>query len=176
MAKRISPIRFAHAVFRTRRFEAMVSWWKNLLYAEPVFENDHFSFISYDEEHHRIAIVRVPGLEGRKSNAEGLDHVAYTYSSLADLIATYERLRDDGTEPYWCINHGPTTSMYYRDPDGNQVELQVDNFATAQELKAWFATDAFARNPIGVEFKPEELARKFRGGVPVEELLEPGRG
>ena len=28
-------------------------------------------------------------------------------------------------------------SMYYRDPDGNRVELQIDNFATAEEGQAW---------------------------------------
>jgi len=31
------------------------------------------------------------------------------------------------------VNHRPTTSMYYRDPDGNRVELQIDNFPTAKE-------------------------------------------
>ncbi|NRA04080.1 MAG: VOC family protein [Myxococcales bacterium] len=174
MSEQIKPIKFAHAVFRSRRFEETVAWWKNLLHAEPAFENDFIAFITYDDEHHRIAIVRMPGLEERSSSAEGLDHIAYTYATLGDLLATYERLKADGVEPYWCINHGPTTSMYYRDPDGNQVELQIDNFATDEQLKAWFATDAFAKNPIGVEFKPEELLRKFREGVPVEELVQQG--
>jgi hypothetical protein len=38
--------------------------------------------------------------------------------------------------PFYSINHGPTTSLYYTDPDGNRVELLVDNFATAGEGQA----------------------------------------
>lgn len=174
MTEQIRPIKFAHAVFRTRRFDEVLGWWKNLLHAEPVFENDFIAFLTYDEEHHRIAIAALPDLEERSPRATGLDHLAYTYATLGDLLETYVRLKADGIEPYWCINHGPTTSMYYRDPDGNQAELQIDNFATAEELNAWFATDAFSKNPIGVEFKPDELLRKFREGVPVAELVLQG--
>jgi hypothetical protein len=61
--------------------------------------------------------------------------------------------------------------MYYRDPDGNRVELQVDNFATAAEGEAWMKSAAFADNPIGVEFEPDDLHARFRAGVPVAELL-----
>jgi hypothetical protein len=49
--------------------------------------------------------------------------------------------------------------MYFADPDGNGVELQVDNFPSVAALQAWFATDAFAKNPIGVELRPGEAAR-----------------
>ena len=47
------------------------------------------------------------------------------------------RLKDTGITPYWCINHGFTLSMYYRDPDQNQVELQVDLFDSAASVAAW---------------------------------------
>jgi hypothetical protein len=61
--------------------------------------------------------------------------------------------------------------MYYVDPDGNRVELQIDNFATAAEGQAWMLSPAFDRNPIGVEFDPDDLARRFHAGVPVAELV-----
>jgi hypothetical protein len=61
--------------------------------------------------------------------------------------------------------------MYYRDPDGNRVELQIDNFATAAEGEAWMRSAAFADNPIGVELDPDDLAARFRAGVPVAELV-----
>jgi hypothetical protein len=72
---------------------------------------------------------------------------------------------------FYSINHGPTTSLYYSDPDGNRVELLVDNFATAEEGQAWMHSPAFERNPIGVAFDPDELVRRFRSGVPVAELV-----
>ncbi len=101
----------------------------------------------------------------------GLHHTAFTYGSVGDLLHTYRRLKGRGIEPYWTINHGPTTSMYYRDPDGNRIELQIDNFATAEEGQAWMHSPAFDRNPIGVEYDPDELVRKFRSGVPVADLV-----
>ena len=51
------------------------------------------------------------------------------------------------------------------------VELQIDNFATAQEGQDWLRTPAFAENPIGVEYDPDQLVSRFRAGVPVAELV-----
>jgi catechol-2,3-dioxygenase len=174
MEAKIRPSKFAHVVFRTNRYDEMVKWWCTVLEAEPVFANQMLTFLTYDDEHHRVAIARFPQLVDRPSDAAGLEHVAYTYASLGELLATYERLKSAGILPYWTINHGPTTSLYYRDPDGNQVELQVDNFATEEDLKAFFASGSFQQNPIGVGFDPDRLLARFRSGVPVEELVKQG--
>ena len=170
----VSPSKFAHAVLRTKRFEELLAWWRTLLQATTVFENDFIAFLTYDDEHHRLAIARMPGLEEAPERSVGVDHIAYTYASLGDLLHTYERLEKEDIEPYWCINHGPTTSMYFRDPDGNQVELQYDNFSTEEELKRFFSGGAFAKNPIGVEYDPAKLLGKYQAGVPLEELVRQG--
>jgi catechol-2,3-dioxygenase len=171
---RVVPIRFAHAVFLTRRYAEMVEWWKELLQAEIAFANPRLTFMTYDDEHHRIAIANVPNLSERPAGAEGLDHVAYTFGSLGELLYTYRRLGARGIQPVWCVNHGPTTSMYYRDPDGNKAELQVDNFPDVASLNAWFRSGAFAQNPIGVDFDPEKLLAKWLDGVPESELVRQG--
>jgi hypothetical protein len=62
------------------------------------------------------------------------------------------------------VNHGPTTSLYLRDPDGNELETQVDNFDTPQEATESFASKEFEDNPIGVDFDPEELIERLRSG------------
>ncbi|MBW2282304.1 MAG: VOC family protein [Deltaproteobacteria bacterium] len=170
----VSPSKFAHVVLRTKRFPELLAWWRTLLQPATVFENDFIAFLTYDDEHHRLAIARMPGLEEPPDRSVGVDHIAYTYGSLGDLLHTYERLKSGGIEPYWCINHGPTTSMYFRDPDGNQVELQHDNFSTAQELDEFFSGGAFARNPVGVEYDPEKLLGKYQAGVPLDELVRQG--
>lgn len=54
--------------------------------------------------------------------------------------------------------------MYYADPDGNEVETQVDNFDTHEEGLAFIEGEAFALNPIGVDFDPEEFVRRVKGG------------
>ena len=54
--------------------------------------------------------------------------------------------------------------MYFRDPDGNRVEMQVDNFDSAEEGIAFCRLPEFAENPIGVDFDPAELLRRLRAG------------
>jgi catechol-2,3-dioxygenase len=95
--------------------------------------------------------------------------VAFSYASLDDLVATYERLRDVGITPVLPVNHGMTLSLYYADPDGNQVELQIDT-TTVEQAVAFMASEAFAENPLGVVFDPEEMAAQHRAGEPVTAL------
>ncbi len=169
-----APVKLAHVVLRTGRYEAMRHWYQTVLNASTQFANEFLTFLTYDDEHHRIAIAHTPGAEARPRGSDGVDHIAFTYASLADLLATYRRLAGQDIRPYWCINHGPTTSLYYRDPDGNQIELQVDNFASETELKDWMRSGAFARNPIGVDFDPNVLLARFERGDPLAELVQQG--
>ena len=53
----------------------------------------------------------------------GMDHVAYGYRSLGELLDKYVELKAAGVLPYWSIHHGITVSLYYADPDGNQFVL-----------------------------------------------------
>ncbi|MGH7822568.1 MAG: VOC family protein [Candidatus Binatia bacterium] len=167
---RIPPIRLAHVVRRTARFQEMVDWYRTVLGAEIVHADDVLAFLTYDDEHHRIAIARIPGLEEQPPLAAGTDHIAFTYADLGDLLYTYARLKSAGIEPYWSINHGPTTSLYYKDPDGNKIELQVDNFRTTEEANLWIRSGDFAANPIGVVFDPDDLLARYRAGEPPQRL------
>jgi len=160
----ISPARLAHVVLRSSQFEAIVNWYTTVLGAKVAFSDGNLAFLYYDEEHHRIAVLNIPDLKPQASGMAGVHHMAFTYASLGDLVATFERLDGASIRPVTCINHGPTTSMYYADPDGNQVELQVDNYDTVEEAGKFFYSDAFARNPIGVDFEPAKLARRFHAG------------
>jgi catechol-2,3-dioxygenase len=167
---KVVPDRLAHIVFKTANKTRLMDWYQTVLNAKVVFENGFIGFLTYDDEHHRIAFIEMPGLEPLNDKSAGLHHAAFTYGTLNGLVATFERLRDASIRPTHCVNHGPTTSMYYKDPDGNSVELQVDNFATNAEADAWFRSGEFAENPIGVDFEPEDLAAKLRGGIPEVEL------
>ena len=167
---RIAPVKLAHVVRRTSRFEEMVAWYETVLAARTVHNDGMLAFLTYDDEHHRIAVARIPGLEEAPAMQAGTDHIAFTHADLGDLLATYARLKGEGIEPYWCLNHGPTTSMYYKDPDGSKVELQVDNFDT-EETNRWMTSGEFAANPIGVIFEPEELLARYRDGEPLSSLL-----
>ncbi|HKG23835.1 MAG TPA: VOC family protein [Blastocatellia bacterium] len=170
------PMKFAHVVYQTRRFDEMLAWYQEVFEAEVVYQNPVFAFLTYDDEHHRFAFanmsaIKPDGAEAGERPDTGVNHVAYTYANLGDLLDTYARLKQLGITPYWPIHHGVTLSLYYRDPDGNRMEFQVDCCATAEEANALMLSDAFAANPIGVEIDPEALLVGYRSGTPLEQLL-----
>ena len=170
------PRAFVHVVYRTRRFEEMVRWYTVVFGAKVQYQDPALAFLTYDDEHHRFAFANLSllepeGTETNRLGKIGVDHVAYSYGSLNDLFEHYAQLRDKGITPYWCIHHGFTVSMYYADPDGNQMEFQVDSFHTAEEANAYMHGPLFRANPIGVEYDPEEWLTRLRAGAPASEFL-----
>ena len=168
---RIAPEKFAHVVLKTGNFDAVIAWYATVLEARVAHRNDFIAFLTYDDEHHRVAVINAPGSPAPEETAAGVHHIAYTYADLGELLATYRRLKASGIAPARCINHGPTTSMYYRDPDGLRVELQIDNFATMDEAHAYLTGPDFAENPIGVTFDPEQLIRDYEAGLAMDDLV-----
>jgi len=173
------PVKFAHVVYSTRRFDEMIAWYQNVFEANVVYQNPALAFLTYDDEHHRFAFANLDALKpgsGAGGRGEiGVNHVAYTYANLGDLLDTYARLKESGITPYWPVHHGVTLSLYYRDPDGNRMEFQVDA-CTVEEANAYMLSDAFAANPVGTVFDPDALLAQHRSGVPVETLLAPPPG
>jgi catechol-2,3-dioxygenase len=167
----IRPIKLAHIVLRTARYEEVVAWWSTVLGAEPRHENSFLTFLTYDDEHHRLAILKNPNVGENQRNTSGLEHVAFTYATLDDLLATYERLKALGITPIAPINHGMTLSMYFADPDGTQCELQVDTMGV-DEATEFMASDVFAANPIGVSFDPDDLVTRRAAGESPESLTK----
>lgn len=171
-AHALSPFKLAHVICLTDRIDAMRDWYMAVLNAKVAFENENLCFLRYDDEHHRIGFIRARDMQPPPAAPSYVvDHYSFTYRDLDELFGTYLRLRDVGIEPYWCINHGPTTSMYYKDPDGHKVELQVDNF-TDDECDAFFASGAYDENPIGVIFDPMAWIARLAAGEPVKTLTE----
>lgn len=167
-----SPRRLAHIALRTNRLDDLIDWYGKVLGTRVAYASDKVAFLTYDEEHHRIALI---GLQDYAPNEAadrvGHYHTAFAYDALADLLGNYARLRELGITPYRAINHGPTVSLYYADPEGNQIELQVDSFPDAETTNAWLRSEAFRRNPIGIEFDADEMLEKLRAGVPDVELM-----
>ena len=174
-ARTARPTYLAHFVIRTTRLKESVEWYANFLDAEVVYGNDYLVFLTFDDEHHRVAICAPPGLEPHSEKGAGVDHIAFAFATMEDLVAHFERLKPLGIRPHWCINHGPTTSMYYKDPDGVQLEAHVDNLLSEHGgPRGFMRSPLFDENPIGVEFDPDVLVEQFHAGVPVEELMKRG--
>ena len=170
------PVKFAHVVYQTRRYDEMIAWYETVFEAEVVHRNPALAFLTYDGEHHRFAFANLDVLKpeadrmGERGDI-GVNHVAYTYADAGDLMKTYARLKALGILPYWPVHHGITLSLYYRDPDGNRMEFQVD-CGTVAEANAFMAGEVFAANPIGVDYDPDLMLERYERGVDVALLAQ----
>jgi catechol-2,3-dioxygenase len=67
----LKPQKLAHVVRRTSRFDELVQWYCTVLGAEVVHTDGILAFLTYDDEHHRIAIAAIPGLDEQPAMAAG---------------------------------------------------------------------------------------------------------
>ncbi|MDM0065021.1 VOC family protein [Variovorax sp. J31P207] len=176
MTTSIRPKSFAHVVYRTYRFQEMLDWYVKVFGGKVQYQSPVIAFVTYDDEHHRVALLNL-GIVVGESDARtprgqpGMDHVAYGYRSLTELLGKYVELKAAGVLPYWCIHHGITVSLYYADPDGNQMEFQADSYASNDDANAFMHGPNFELNPIGVEFNPEVMLARLRAGESESALL-----
>ena len=176
-----SPEALAHVVLRTtpETYQSMIQFYQNLLGAHIVHTTPVLTFLRYDYEHHRIAIIQTPDTvpKPKGSSYAGLDHVAFTFPTLTALAQQYVYLKTlaKPLRPLWTVNHGPTTSMYYRDPDGNKIELQVDNFDVPDDADVFMKGPLYAQNPMGTDFDADKWADDIlrKAGSNGEEGLSP---
>ena len=130
------------------------------------------TFLTFDDEHHRVALLHPPiQLQPKTATTAALHHSAYTFDSIDALLERYTMLRDKGITPAVCIAHGVTTSMYYQDPDRNFVELQIDRFPEPDQATAYMLGAEYAADSVGPGLRPRGTAdrpprgRKRRGAV-----------
>ncbi len=170
-----APSKFAHVVYNTQRYEEMIAWYLKVFEARVQHRDAILAFLTYDDEHHRFAFRNLGPLPDnatppRLGQGVGVNHVAYTWQGLGELVALYKRLKADGIVPVRPIRHGLTLSMYYADPDGNLLEFQID-VLDPDAAAAFMAGPAFHANPIGEPFDPDELVARYEAGVAVEDMV-----
>jgi catechol 2,3-dioxygenase len=152
---------FHHVNLKTTRLQEMIDWYGTVVGAEVVFQDGTGAWLSNDGANHRIALLAFPGFidDPEKETRTGMHHSAFEFDSFEDLNGTYLRLRETAITPDICIDHGMTFSYYYKDPDGNHVELQCDNFGDWAVSKEWMSgSEEFHANPIGHFVDPDRVA------------------
>jgi catechol 2,3-dioxygenase len=162
-----------HVTIKTSRLDEMIKWYALVVGAQVQFRDAVAAWMTNDEANHRIAFLAVPGLtdDGDKIRHNGMHHCAFEYASFADLMSSFDRLRNAGVEPAFCLDHGLTISLYYKDPEGNFVELQSDTFSDWKLSGEYMRTSSeFAANPIGVFFNPASVHDAFHSGADFKTL------
>lgn len=130
MPQETSTVAFSHFGFFVRDLAKMHAFYTRVLgFVETdrgVARGKPIVFLSRDpNEHHQIVLV-----EGRTGNADDLviNQISLRVGSLAELKARYQLIkRETGVSDINPTGHGNAWSLYFRDPEGNRIELFVDS-------------------------------------------------
>lgn len=167
-----SPQKLSHLVLKTYNVKQLRKYYCELLEAHVVFEQlPGASFITYDEEHHRLGFTMIPS-EPTAPNGKvpGLAHLAFTFPTIRALLQQYEVLRDKNLRPTIVVHHGPTVSFYYQDPDKNNIEFFCDALSL-EDAMHFMTTPVFQKNYTGIELDPEALLTRMKAGASDAELM-----
>ena len=124
-----------------------------------------FVFLSRDpREHHQVVMA-----SGRPADLpfNPINQISFRMADFAGVREMYRRLQHESVTEISPVSHGNALSVYFRDPEGNRLELFVDT--------PWYVKQPL-RVPMDMKLSDRELwawaeaeARKQPGFKPVEE-------
>ncbi len=162
-----------HVNLKTVRLQEMIDWYATVVGLNTVYQFPGGAWLTNDTANHRLALLVSSQIsdDAGKLVHTGIHHIAFEYATIDDLLHAYMHLKEQGIKPHMTLDHGMTLSFYYVDPDGNSVELQIDNFGDWVQSQEWMRTSPdFAADPIGKFVDPEQIIAARKAGASLAEI------
>jgi catechol 2,3-dioxygenase len=117
-----------HVVLKVRDLEKARQFYVGVLGMTCAkFDPDRGMFLRFNDYHHDIAIFKTsPDADLPKKDQVGLVHVALVVDSLDTVKAWYQRCKAHGVPIVTTTDHAVSNSMYFKDPEGNVLEIYCD--------------------------------------------------
>src|SRR5688572_20096598 len=124
-----TPKHLGHVNIYVRNAERSRQWYEEILGLHTYdFKPGWAAFMSADiNQSHEVALMEVgDDAPLQKKGQVGLNHMAWMMHSLDDLKELYQRLIDKNVPIDHISDHGISVGIYFRDPDGNGVEVSYE--------------------------------------------------
>jgi len=131
-----------HVHLKIRNLQRSIEFYRQYLGMEVTEMLDHhFVFMSAGKMHHELALQEV-GMQAATPAPHdvGLYHVAFEVPDRPALAATYRKLKAAGV-PVYPVDHRISWAIYFKDPDGNGVEVYWDTRQAAHGADRWEGID-----------------------------------
>lgn len=127
----VRPERIGHVVIKVRNLERSRKFYTEVLGMDVMNESQEIGILflaNNRRDHHEIALIEV-GEEASAPQAHqiGLVHIAFRLRDEDELRAAYHEFKEKQVPISFTVNHGITNSIYFRDPDGHELEVYCDN-------------------------------------------------
>lgn len=131
-----------HVVFYVKQLERSVAFYRDVVGLDVQGEifNGKATLLTGGDSHHELLLIEVGDAEGPLQGRRiGLYHVGWKLGdSIEQLKQAYQRVKASGLELQGMSDHTVSQSLYLTDPDGNEIELYVDNPDIDWQLdKSW---------------------------------------
>jgi catechol-2,3-dioxygenase len=124
-----TPKYLGHVNIYVRNAERSQQWYADVLGLHTYdLIPGRAAFMSADlEQSHEVALIQVgEDAAGPQKGQVGLNHMAWMMHSLDDLKEVYQRLKDKDVKIDHVSDHGISVGIYFRDPDGNGIEVSYE--------------------------------------------------
>jgi catechol 2,3-dioxygenase len=120
-----------HVVFYVNELKKSSAFYRDVVGLNEIGRifNNRGALFSSGRSHHELLLIEVRDAPGPLSGHRlGLYHVGWKVGDDPDALrAALQRAEEFGCEIDGLSDHTVSQSLYLRDPDGNEVELFVDN-------------------------------------------------
>lgn len=136
-----------HVVLYVRELRRSLAFYRDVVGLNVVGEifDGRAAMLSGGRTHHELLLIEVGNAPGPLSGRRiGLYHIGWKIGdSLAQLRAMKQRLEQHKVDIDGVSDHTVSQSLYVRDPDGNELELYVDDPAID-----WAADRSWMETPV----------------------------
>ncbi|MGD0579863.1 MAG: VOC family protein [Bryobacteraceae bacterium] len=141
----VGPDRIGHVVIKVRDLERSRKFYSEVLGLKEMMALPEYRmvfFASNGRDHHELACMEVGmDADAQRFRSIGLQHIAFRLRDEDHLRAAYREFKNCAVPIDFTVDHGVTKSIYFHDPDGNQLEVYCDN---SPEYIAQFRGNTYA--------------------------------